>query len=62
MVVWNVMLVDHDRLFAAALRTLIEDEAEWRKRSELARSNAARFVWSRCSQPLVDLFAERMGP
>ena len=46
---------------AAALRTLIEDEAEWRTRSDLARSNAARFVWSRCSQPLVDLFAERMG-
>ena len=43
---------------AAALRTLIEDEAEWRKRSDLARSNAARFAWSRCSQPLVDLFAE----
>ena len=43
---------------AAALRTLIEDEAEWRRRSDLARSNAARYVWSRCSQPLVDLFVE----
>ena len=47
---------------AAALQTLLADEAEWRKRSELARSNAARFAWSVCSQPLVDLFAERMGP
>lgn len=47
---------------AAALRTLLADEAEWRKRSALARDNAARFAWSPCSQPLVELFAERMGP
>lgn len=46
---------------AAALRSLLEDEAEWRRLSGLARENAERFVWSRCSQPLIDLFAEFAG-
>ena len=46
---------------AAALQTLIEDESEWRRLSGLARKNAERFVWSRCSRPLVDLFAELAG-
>ena len=42
---------------AAALRALIEDDAEWQRRSVLARQNADRFAWSRVSRPLVDLFA-----
>lgn len=42
---------------AAALCTLLTDDKEWRRLSDLARLNAARFEWSRCSQPLVDLFA-----
>jgi glycosyltransferase involved in cell wall biosynthesis len=46
---------------AAALKRLIEDEGEWRRLSGLARENAERFVWSRCSRPLVDLFAELAG-
>jgi glycosyltransferase involved in cell wall biosynthesis len=46
---------------AAALRSLIEDDHEWQRRSGLARENAERFSWSRCSQPLIDLFAERAG-
>lgn len=43
---------------AAALRTLIEDEAEWQRLSVLARKSAERFSWSECSQPLVDLIGE----
>ena len=46
---------------AGALRILIEDDREWRHLSGLARENAERFSWSRCSQPLVDLFAELVG-
>lgn len=46
---------------ADALRSLLEDDREWQRLSGLARENAERFSWSRCSQPLVDLFAERVG-
>ena len=46
---------------AAALRTLIEDEAEWRRRSVLARKNAERFSWGACSQPLVEIVAKIAG-
>lgn len=46
---------------AAALRTLIEDETEWQRRSRAARENAERFSWERCSPPLADLFAELAG-
>ncbi len=41
-----------------ALKTLIEDDPEWRRRSQLARENADRFEWSRCSRPLIDLCME----
>ena len=43
---------------AAALRTLLEDDAEWRRLSDLARENAGRFIWSECSRPLVELVEE----
>ena len=43
---------------AAALRTLLADEAEWQRLSSAARANAARFAWSECSRPLVELVAE----
>lgn len=46
---------------AAALRRLIEDAEEWRRCSGLARQNAARFSWSLCSRPLIDLFSEWAG-
>ncbi len=46
---------------AAALRTLLEDDAEWRRLSAAARANAARFTWAECSRPLVDLVAELAG-
>lgn len=46
---------------AEALKTLMEDDAEWQRRSRLARENAERFLWSRCSRPLVDLFMEITG-
>ena len=43
---------------AAALRTLLEDDAEWRRLSALARQNAARFSWTECARPLVELVGE----
>ena len=43
---------------AAALRTLLADAAEWQRLSDAARANAARFAWSECSRPLVELVAE----
>lgn len=43
---------------AAALRTLLEDDAEWRRLSAAARANAERFSWSRGSAPLVELIEE----
>ena len=43
---------------AAALRTLLADDPEWRRFSAAARMNAARFAWSECSRPLVDLVGE----
>ena len=46
---------------AAALRTLLEDEAEWRRLSAAARANAARFSWDECSRPLVELVGEWAG-
>ncbi len=46
---------------AAALNRLLDDDAEWARLSALARINAERFAWSRCSRPLVDLFAELAG-
>ena len=46
---------------AAALRTLLEDDAEWRRLSALAQKNAARFSWDLCSRPLVELLAEICG-
>lgn len=46
---------------AAALRTLLADEAEWKRLSDAARANAARFAWSECSRPLVALVAELAG-
>ena len=46
---------------AAALRTLLEDEAEWARLSAAARANAARFSWDECSRPLVALVAELAG-
>jgi glycosyltransferase involved in cell wall biosynthesis len=46
---------------ASALRKLLEDDAEWQRLSQLARQNAERFAWNRCSRPLVDLFSELAG-
>ena len=46
---------------AAALGRLLGDAAEWRRLSDLARANAERFTWSRCSRPLVELFGELAG-
>ena len=43
---------------AAALRTLLADEAEWQRLSAAARANAARFAWRECSRPLAALVAE----
>ena len=43
---------------AAALRTLLDDDAEWQRLSAAARANAERFSWSRCSAPLVALLSE----
>lgn len=43
---------------AAALRTLLADEAEWQRLSNAARANAARFSWRECSRPLIELVAE----
>jgi glycosyltransferase involved in cell wall biosynthesis len=43
---------------AAALQTLLDDDAEWRRLSAAARGNAARFAWSRCSRPLAKLIAD----
>lgn len=43
---------------AAALETVLADNAEWRRLSDLARQNAARFAWSHVSRPLIALFAE----
>lgn len=43
---------------AAALRTLLADGSEWRRLSAAARANAARFSWTECSRPLVELVAE----
>jgi glycosyltransferase involved in cell wall biosynthesis len=43
---------------AAALRTLLADESEWRRLSAAARANAERFSWAECSRPLVDLVGE----
>jgi glycosyltransferase involved in cell wall biosynthesis len=47
---------------AAALSRLLDDDAEWRRLSGLARQNAERFAWARCSRPLVDLIAELAAP
>lgn len=47
---------------AAALRRLLEDDAEWRRLSAAARENAARFSWAACARPLVELVAELAGP
>jgi len=47
---------------AAALEQMLTDEAEWQHCSELARTNAERYTWQRCSQPLVDLVADLTGP
>ncbi len=49
---------------AEALHSLLADSGEWQRLSGLARKNAERFSWLRCSQPLVDLvaeFADRAG-
>lgn len=46
---------DDEAGIAAALQRLLVDGLEWSRRSDLARGNAARFVWSTCSRPLVDL-------
>ena len=46
---------------AAALRTLLTDDAEWARLSAAARTNAARFSWAECSRPLVELVAELVG-
>ena len=43
---------------AAALRSLLADDAEWARLSAAARANAARFSWAACSRPLVDLVGE----
>ena len=43
---------------ATALERLLTDDAEWRRLSDLARQNAARFAWSHVSRPLIALFAE----
>ena len=43
---------------AAALRTLLADDAAWKRLSGAARTNAERFSWSRCSRALVDVVAE----
>ncbi len=43
---------------AGALGNLTGDPLEWSHRSCLAKKNAERFAWDRCSRPLVDLFAE----
>jgi glycosyltransferase involved in cell wall biosynthesis len=46
---------------AAALQTLLSDDAEWGRLSAAARGNAARFDWEHCSRPLVDLIRERVN-
>ena len=46
---------------AAALRTLLEDDAGWKRFSAAARTNAARFSWNECSRPLIGLVAELAG-
>ena len=46
---------------AAALRTLLEDDAGWKRFSAAARTNAARFTWNECSRPLIGLVAELAG-
>lgn len=43
---------------AAALRTLLADDAEWLRLSDAARANAARFSWAECSRPLVEWVEE----
>ena len=43
---------------AAALRTLLADDLEWRRLSAAARANAARFSWRECSRSLVELVEE----
>ena len=40
---------------AGGLALLLEDEHEWQRMSQAARLNADRFVWKKCSLPLVEL-------
>jgi len=44
---------------AAALQSLLEDNAEWSRLSAAARANAARFTWAESSRLLVERLAER---
>lgn len=57
------LYVDPDDVDGAvkAIRGLLDDKAEWRRRSHASRVNAGRFRWQSCSTPLVDLFAEMAG-
>lgn len=43
---------------AAALGQLLQDDTEWQQLSAAARTNAARFVWAQCSQPLINVIAD----
>lgn len=43
---------------AAALRQLLQDDAEWQRLATAARANAARFVWAQCSAPLINVIAD----
>jgi glycosyltransferase involved in cell wall biosynthesis len=44
---------------AAALQSLLEDDAEWARLSAAARANAARYTWAECSRPLLERLAEQ---
>ena len=47
---------------AAALETLLADDAEWQRLSARAKANAARYSWERCSPPLLDIIVEMARP
>lgn len=50
-----VVAQDDAEATAGALAQLVDDDAEWTKRSLAARQNAERYHWPACSQPLVEL-------
>lgn len=48
-----VVPIDDVRAAAAALRSMLADDALWLDAAQRARANALRFRWSSCSAPLV---------